>query len=99
MNGLLSTEEGFPVDVTYFRIGDIYRITLEGGDLNIRDEPSIGSTVLRQLAIGTYVEIVDGPIQAQGFTWWKLKTDLLGENHTEGWAVENPAWYERAWGD
>ena len=99
MKGLLSPEEGFPLDVTAFRIGDIYRITLEGGDLNIRDQTSIGSTVLRQLAIGTFVEIIDGPIQAQGFTWWKLKTDLLGENHTEGWAVENPAWYERAWGD
>ncbi len=99
MNGLLSPEEGFPVEVTAFRSGDIYRITLEGGDLNIRDQPSIGSTVLSQLAIGTYVEIIDGPVQSQGFTWWKLRTDLSGEDHTEGWAVQNPAWYERAWGD
>jgi len=45
------------------------------------------------------VEIIDGPVQSQGFTWWMLRTDLSGEDHTEGWAVQNPAWYERAWGD
>lgn len=99
MDGLLSQEEGFPVDVTAFRIGDIYRIALEGGDLNIRESPSIGSQVFGQLDSGTFIEIIDGPVRSQGFTWWKLKTGLVGDQQVEGWAVQNPAWYVRAWGN
>lgn len=98
MEGLLSPEDGFPVDVTAYRIGDIYRITLEGGDLNIRESPAIGSVVFKQLDIGDYMEIIDGPLLSQGFTWWKIRTGLVGDERIEGWAVQNPAWYERAWG-
>lgn len=99
MTSLISPEEGFPVDVTAFRVGDIYRITLQGGNLNIRESPTIGSTVFKQLTTGTYVEIIDGPVRSQGLTWWKLRTDPLSPQHLEGWSVENPEWYDRVWGN
>jgi len=89
---------GAPVDVLAFRIGDTYRITKMGNQLNMRSSPSIGSSVVRELEAGDYVIIVDGPVQAGGFTWWKLKLALPSEDAPEGWSVENPEWYQRAWG-
>jgi len=89
---------GNPVDVLAFRAGDIYIITRAGENLNLRREPSRKSESIRKLQVGEYVMIVEGPIQAEGFTWWKLQADLHAQEPIEGWAVENPEWYERAWG-
>jgi hypothetical protein len=90
--------EGSPIDVLAFRVGDVYRITLAGARLNLRYEPSLNSGVVRRLQAGEYAMIVDGPVSAEGFTWWKLRLDLLEDDPVEGWAVEDPSWYERAWG-
>ena len=89
---------GNPVDVLAFRVGDVYLITRAGENLNLRREPSRKSESIRKLQLGEYVMIVEGPIQAEGFTWWKLQADLHAQEPIEGWAVENPEWYERAWG-
>jgi hypothetical protein len=94
----LFQKDGYPVDVLAFRVGDMYHITHAGGRLNLRDSPSFKATVLGQLPAGTYVMIVDGPVQAEGARWWKLSTDPAAPRQLEGWAIENPAWYERAWG-
>ena len=81
-----------------FRIGDIYILTQAGGNLNLRQEPSRSAPVIRKLVDGEYLEIVGGPVQVDGFTWWKFLVDMNSENPVEGWAVENSAWFERAWG-
>ena len=90
--------QGFPMDVLAFRVGDVYRITTAGDRLNVRKTPSRAAGVLRQLQQGEYVKIIDGPLQAQGFIWWKIQFDLSLAAPLEGWVVENPDWFERAWG-
>ncbi|MEW5870444.1 MAG: DUF3160 domain-containing protein [Chloroflexota bacterium] len=90
--------EGYPVDVLAFRPGDVYRITKTGNRLNVRAEPSSSAAVLRQLKTGEYVRIIAGPTQAGGFTWWQMQLDPQLDSQVLGWAVENPAWYERVWG-
>lgn len=90
--------DGNPVDVLAFRVGDVYRITRTVGKLNVRQEPTRNAGVLRQIQKGDYVMIVDGPVQAEGLTWWKFRLDLNAEEPVDGWAVENADWYERAWG-
>jgi hypothetical protein len=84
-----------------FRIGDVYIVTEAGDDLNFRDQPTTAGTVLAQLKPESYLEIVDGPVQANGYTWWKFQCDYCwdGENNIEGagWAVENQEWYERSY--
>jgi hypothetical protein len=89
---------GETVDHLAFRVGDIYIITEEGENLNLRQGPSTSETIIAKLQPGEYVEIIDGPVSADGYTWWRL--NLLTGSHTvsEGWAVEDQEWYQRAWG-
>ena len=89
---------GEPVNYLAFRIGDVYRIPQAGAKLNMRAEPTRNASVVRQLQEGEYVQIVDGPVEAEGFIWWKIAVDLYAAEPVEGWAVENQEWYERAWG-
>jgi hypothetical protein len=90
--------DGNPIDVLAFRVGDVYRITLPGNRLTVRDAPSRHGNVIQQMSAGDYVTILDGPVQAEGFTWWKFNLDPYEAVPREGWAVQNPYWYERAWG-
>jgi len=89
---------GQPKEILLFRIGDVYIITKSGDQLNMRDRPSINGTVIAQLKTDDYVEIVDGPLQADGYTWWKFKLYGGGsDTETSGWAVEDQQWYVRSY--
>jgi hypothetical protein len=88
---------GQPTESLFFRIGDVYAITEAGDKLNVRQEPSINSPVITQLATGYYVEIVDGPVQSDGYTWWKFQVDVWDSAPIIGWAVEDQEWYERSY--
>ncbi|MBN2500381.1 MAG: DUF3160 domain-containing protein [Anaerolineales bacterium] len=87
---------GEPTEALFFRIGDVYIITEEGIDLNVRDQPSVNANVLTQLEPDAYVGIVDGPIMADRYTWWKFEI-ILGDEPLSGWAVEDQVWYERSY--
>ena len=89
---------GEPVDQLAFRIGDIYLITEEGENLNVRINPSLNDMIVAKLQPGTYVELIDGPVNADGYTWWKYNLLTFDNAVMEGWAVEHQDWYERAWG-
>lgn len=56
-------------------------------ELNIRNLPGlIDSTILFRAPEGTSFEVIGGPQQADGFTWWRIRdTDL----EVEGWAAAN----------
>jgi hypothetical protein len=89
---------GQPKEILFFRIGDVYIITKSGDQLNMRDRPSINGTVIAQLKTDDYVDIVDGPLQADGYTWWKFKLYGGGsDTETSGWAVEDQQWYVRSY--
>ncbi len=91
---------GGPVDWLAFRVGDVYLITAEGDKLNVRAAPSRSAKVAGQFHTSDYVEILEGPVVADGYTWWKLAcSSCFGEGDAlTGWAVEQQEWYERAHG-
>lgn len=56
-------------------------------ELNVRDVPGVtGSQVLFRAVEGTEFSIVDGPQQADGFTWWQIQDPTTAQR---GWAVAN----------
>ena len=65
--------------------------------MNVRDGPTKSAGVLHKLMEGDYVQIIDGPVQDGGYTWWKVNYDF-SDPALQGWVMENPEWYERAWG-
>jgi hypothetical protein len=85
---------GEPVEPLAFRVGDVYIITESGDELNVRERPSLQSDVQRVLQFDEYIEITDGPVDADGYTWWQLS---LPGGDVLGWAVEDQEWYERSY--
>ena len=88
---------GKPTFTTFFREGDWYIITPEGGTppLNVRAEPSKTAQVVDKLEAGTYVHFVEGPVSAGGLTWWKISDEW---DTSAGWVAEDQDWFERAYG-
>ena len=55
--------------------------------LNIRNSPSLSeSQVLFRESEGKLFEVVGGPQEADGFTWWRVRDPQF---QVEGWAVAN----------
>jgi WD40 repeat protein len=73
-----------------FSPGYRYTITSAGDDLNFRKEPSINSQIIKKLHTGEWLVVIDGPIIADGYVWWKVTI----ADFTVGWIVEMPGWYE-----
>lgn len=64
-------------------VGNQARVTAPNG-LNLRAAATTGGNLIVQLATGQVVTILDGPISADGYTWWRLD-DGAGN---VGWAVQ-----------
>lgn len=75
---------------TVLAVGQPARITAPNG-LNLRTAPSAAGTLLMQLPTGAKVTVVEGPTDAEGFTWWKV--DDGGGN--AGWVAQGDA--ETVW--
>lgn len=63
--------------------GNQARVTAPGG-LNMRAAATTGGNLIIQLGTGVVVTIVEGPVTADGYTWWRI--DDGGGN--VGWAVQ-----------
>ena len=74
-----------------FNIGSVYAITEAGANLNLSDAPSLNGTIVKKLLSGDVVTLIDGPVEADGYRWWKIRIDADG---VEGWAVEHLDWYK-----
>jgi hypothetical protein len=85
---------GKPVNYLAFRVGDVYRITRAGDGLNVRSGPGLSYPILIQLAADEYLTIIEGPLVADGYTWWHVQSDWGGWD--SGWVVENQEWYIRS---
>lgn len=59
--------------------------------LNLRDQASTAGNLLVQLDTGVTVTVLEGPVQADNFTWWRIQ-DSTGRT---GWAAQGDA--ETAW--
>jgi hypothetical protein len=65
-------------------------IVVDVGDqqLNVRDNPGVlGTTVVFRAPESTAYIVVDGPLQADGLTWWKIQDP--NQPNREGWAASN----------
>lgn len=63
--------------------GDSAQVVATSGVLNMRDGAGTGFKVIGTLREGSVVEVVGGPREADGYTWWQVRTDA----GTVGWAA------------
>ena len=75
--------------VPHLQIDGSYFITPAGSDLNLRKSTSLNARVLQKLKVGDTVMILEGPVYADYYYWWRLRTS----DGVEGWAVDVLGWY------
>jgi hypothetical protein len=66
-------------------VGAMVEVTEDG--LRLRDAPSLNGKILSQASAHELFNVVDGPRQADGYTWWLLQG--VYDTARQGWAVEN----------
>jgi flagellar basal body-associated protein FliL len=71
------------VDLTRFQVGAYVTVYTNDQGLEMRDEASVNSRSVQTLRPGTRVQIIGGPVEAGGYTWWHV----LSSTQT-GWAVQ-----------
>lgn len=79
-----------PLAGTVLAAGQPARVTAPNG-LNMRSAPTAAGTLVVQLATGARVTVLEGPTDAEGFTWWKVD----GGNGQSGWVAQGDA--ETVW--
>lgn len=67
------------------QIGDIVRVTT---GLNVRTEPGTSGSKITTMATGSTGTVLEGPVYADGYTWWKINY----YDGTTGWSADN--WLE-----
>ena len=81
----LSFDEGGPGN-DGFPIGEM--VVVVDGPLNYRTDPALGAGVLEVLPTGTEGAILDGPVYADGWTWYQIGLPGYGpDGETPGWAA------------
>lgn len=63
--------------------GDTARVF--DGELNLRSNVSLGAEIIAVLPDATYVEVLDGPVEADGHLWYRVSTSRFGN----GWCVSD----------
>ncbi|MGC8913316.1 MAG: glucosaminidase domain-containing protein [Thermoplasmata archaeon] len=69
-----------------FKIGDIVETT---ANLNVRNGPGLSYRIIKTEPSGTTGKVVGGPVDADGYTWWRIQYS----DGVTGWSVEN--WLEK----
>lgn len=76
-----------PVGYFKFQIGDYAQITGTSGDgLRLRSGPSRADSVNFIGLDSEVFEVVDGPVEADGFIWWYLEAPY--DKTRNGWSVD-----------
>lgn len=82
----LPTPTPIPAAARFLAIGHPATVNTDRGEnLRIRWQPSTASDIVVSVPDGTIVTIIGGPVEAEGYRWWNVRT----EDGTEGWAVES----------
>jgi WD40 repeat protein len=92
-DGLSPTSTPFPLptptvtpDIPQLGIGGTAIVNTDNRDsLNLRADTAVNASIIERLIDGETVELLEGPIRADGYTWWRLRTAA----GNEGWAVES----------
>lgn len=53
---------------------------------NLRTAPSLSAGIVNQLVEGIAVDLLDGPVCADGLNWWQVR--VVGSPETSGWMAE-----------
>ncbi|MCB0098556.1 MAG: SH3 domain-containing protein, partial [Caldilineaceae bacterium] len=72
-----------PVPGSALAVGQPARVTAPNG-LNLRSQASSGGQLIIQLGTGQLVTILEGPVETEGYTWWRLED---GQGNS-GWAAD-----------
>lgn len=72
-----------PQPGTALRAGQPARVTAPAG-LNVRTSPSAGGSLVLQLGTGQLVTVLEGPTEAENFTWWRVED---GQGNS-GWVAD-----------
>jgi hypothetical protein len=67
-------------------VGGIAMVSGTGSVLRLRSDPGLQTTTLKTIEDGTRLQILEGPRDADGLTWWRLR-DL--SDGAEGWAAQD----------
>lgn len=91
----LAYTEYIPVEMDWSPVpnlltGETYVITAAGNKLSLRASPSVNAEVLDRMFEGDKVTILEGPVDADDYYWWRMRT----ADGVEGWAVEVEGWYQ-----
>ncbi len=65
-------------------VGAMVEVTEDG--LRLRDEPSLTGKILNQASAHELFTVIEGPRQADGYTWWLLQG--VYDKTRQGWAVD-----------
>jgi len=69
-----------------FQLGMTVRVQTIGGEiLNLRRDHTRKAEVIMYLENKMRLTLLEGPIESEGFTWWRIRTS----DGVEGWTVEN----------
>jgi hypothetical protein len=63
---------------------DVWVTVVQG--VNFRQEAGTTGQIIRTLADGEVLQVIDGPVSANNFTWWKLRDP---NSNAEGWAAQD----------
>jgi WD40 repeat protein len=75
-----------PPSLPSVSVGSIVAInTTSNSNLRLRETPSLSGVIINTLADGLLVTVIEGPVEAEGFIWWKIRTS----DNLEGWSVES----------
>ena len=67
-------------------VGGFAQVSGTGGDaLRLRSDPGLQTTTLKTIPDGARLLILDGPRDADGIIWWRLRDPSDG---AEGWAAQ-----------
>jgi hypothetical protein len=82
---LTSTAPGQPVTSGILLVGSTARVgSTDGAGLRVHSAPLVTSQQAGSLPDGTVVQVLQGPITADGFTWYQVSSAALP---TPGWVV------------
>ena len=82
---MTSAPPGQPVSTSILPAGSTARVGgTEGAGLRVHSAPLVSSQQIGSLSDGTLVQVLQGPVTADGYSWYQVSSAALP---TPGWVV------------